>query len=151
MDDYQPGAKYDLAETCVASISVEELQTLSDNKSSPLSLNTKLTYGEIRGSTKLRSCLAGLYSSKAPKPLPINNVLVTPGAIAANHLVLTTLIQPGDHVICQYPTYQQLYSVPEALGAEVSLWKSNEKDKWRLDIAQLKESIKANTKLIIIK
>jgi aspartate/methionine/tyrosine aminotransferase len=78
-------------------------------------------------------------------------VLVTNGAIQANFLALYTNIGPGDHVICQYPTYQQLYSVPESFGAEVSLWRSNEEKEWSLDEGELKALIKPNTKLIILK
>jgi len=61
------------------------------------------------------------------------------------------LVGPGDHVICHYPTYQQLYSVPTSLGAEVSLWKSDAGNGWQLDIEELERLIRPNTKLIIIK
>jgi DNA-binding transcriptional MocR family regulator len=83
--------------------------------------------------------------------LPKENILITPGAIQANFLLLYTLVGPGDHVICHYPTYQQLYSVPASMGAEVSLWKSKETDGWQLDLEELKSLIRPNTKLIIIK
>ena len=52
-------------------------------------------------------------------------------------------------MICHYPTYQQLYSVPESLGAEVSLWKAREEKKWQLDVQELKGLIKSNTKLLV--
>ena len=81
----------------------------------------------------------------------MDNLLVTPGAIAANYLVLYTLISKGDHVICHHPTYQQLYSVPESLGAEVSLWKAREERRWQLDIEELKSLVRPNTKMIIVK
>jgi aspartate/methionine/tyrosine aminotransferase len=154
MDKYETTAKYNVAETCSASISVRDLQALcEDPASNPLDgvLDRKLTYGEIRGSNQLRSTLANLYSVKTPTPLPSNNILVTAGAIQANFLLLYTLVGPGDHVICHYPTYQQLYSVPESLGAEVSLWKSKEAEGWKLDLEELKGLIRPNTKLIIIK
>ena len=152
MDEHELTAKYNLAETCSASISVEELQALSANKSSnPLSLSKKLDYGSIKGSEKLRSNLASLYSVKTPTPLPSENVLTTPGAILANFLLIYSLVGPGDHVICVYPTYQQLYSVPASIGAEVSLWRSREQEKWSLDLEELKSLIKPNTKLIILK
>ncbi|KAL4769473.1 hypothetical protein BDW60DRAFT_218885 [Aspergillus nidulans var. acristatus] len=153
MDKYETTAKYNVAETCSASISVRDLQALcEDPASNPLDgvLDRKLTYGEIRGSNQLRSTLANLYSVKTPTPLPSNNILVTAGAIQANFLLLYTLVGPGDHVICHYPTYQQLYSVPESLGAEVSLWKSKEAEGWKLDLEELKGLIRPNTKLIII-
>lgn len=152
MDKYEQHAKYNIAETCCASISVNDLQELSEDKSlSPLDLSTKLTYGAIRGSERLRRTLANLYSVKTPTQLPSDNVLITPGAIQANFLLLYSLVGPGDHVICHYPTYQQLYSVPASLGAEVSLWKSKENDGWKLDLNELKELIRPNTKLIILK
>lgn len=152
MDTHEVTAKYNIAETCCASVSVDYLQNLSEDKSSkPLDLSTQLTYGPIRGSERLRGTLANLYSAKTPSPLPSDNVLITAGAIQANFLLLYSLVGPGDHVICHYPTYQQLYSVPESLGADVSLWKSKESDGWALDTNELKELIRPNTKLIILK
>lgn len=152
MGDHELSAKYNVAETCSAPISINDLTELSEDKSvSPLDPSVKLTYGSIRGSDQLRGTLAHLYSVKASTPLPADNVLVTAGAIQANFLLLYALVGPGDHVICHYPTYQQLYSVPESLGAEVSLWKSKEAEGWKLDIEELKGLIKPNTKLIILK
>ncbi|KAJ5092953.1 hypothetical protein N7456_008814 [Penicillium angulare] len=153
MDKYELTAKYNTAETCCASLSIDDLRELSEDKdTNPLTQlqSTKLTYGAIRGSDKLRQTLANLYSVKTPTALPKDNILVTNGAIQANFLTLYSLVGPGDHVICHYPTYQQLYSVPASLGAEVSLWKSKEEDGWKLDIEELKALVKPNTKLIII-
>ncbi|KAL9619204.1 MAG: hypothetical protein Q9160_006139 [Pyrenula sp. 1 TL-2023] len=151
MDDHETTAKYNIAETCAASVSIDDLVNLSSDKTnSPLSPSTKLVYGAIRGSDALRSTLAGLYSVKAPSVLPSDNILVTPGAIAANFLVFYTLLGAGDHVICHYPTYEQLYQVPKSLGAEVSLWRASEDNKWQLKIDDLKAMIKPTTKLLIL-
>jgi aspartate/methionine/tyrosine aminotransferase len=155
MDSYELTAKYNLAETCCASISIDELLALSEDKTATASQlldSSKVQgYGEIRGSTELRNNLSRLYSSKVGTPLPAENILITPGAIAANHLALYALVGPGDHVICHYPTYQQLYSIPESLGAEVSLWRSKAENKWLPDLEELKALVKPNTKLIVIK
>jgi hypothetical protein len=65
MDEWQPQCKYDIAETCCSSISIDQLQELSEDKSANvLQPAKKLDYGEIRGSNELRSNLARLYSSK---------------------------------------------------------------------------------------
>jgi hypothetical protein len=65
MDTYETGAKYNLAETCSASISLDDLQGLSEEKeANVLSRSAKMTYGAIRGSKDLRINLARLYSSK---------------------------------------------------------------------------------------
>src|SRR6266487_2746282 len=121
MDKYETTPEVlNIAETCAASISIDDLVALCEdpNTPKPLSTFTKLTYGPIRGSDALRKRLASLYSARVSSPLPADNILITPGAISANFLLLYTLIDPGDHVVCMHPTYQQLYTVPTSLGAE---------------------------------
>lgn len=152
MDKHETQAKYNLAETCVASISIGELQELSEDPSAQLiDPSKKLGYGSIRGSEELRSNLARLYSARSTSTLSAENILITSGAIAANMDVFIALLRKGDHVVCHYPTYQQLYEVPASLGAEVSLWKAREENRWELDVEELRGLIKSNTKLIIIK
>ncbi|KAJ4397701.1 hypothetical protein N0V93_001935 [Gnomoniopsis smithogilvyi] len=154
MDKYEttPGV-LNIAETCAASVSVEDLQSFSTDvteRASPLNLSRKLTYGSILGSDLLRERVAALYAENAVKPLPASNILITQGAIAANFLLLYTLVGPRDHVICVYPTYQQLYSVPQSLGAEVSLWKLKEENGYVPDVNELASLVKGNTKMIIL-
>lgn len=151
MDLYEVNAKHNLAETCCASVSLKDLQSLSEQETDIIDFSHKQTYGSIRGSEALRSNIAQLYSSNLANPLTAESVLVTNGAIQANFLALYSIISPGDHVICHYPTYQQLYSVPKSFGAEVSLWKSSEEKGWELDLKELKSLIQPNTKLIILK
>ncbi|KAJ5668201.1 aminotransferase [Penicillium maclennaniae] len=149
MDDYENDAKFNLAETCCASISLNDLLDFSEKPTHLVDFSRKQVYGAIRGSEALRLNIAKLYSSKLAS-LSANQVLVTNGAIQANFLALYSTVNPGDHVICHYPTYQQLYAVPESLGAEVSLWRSKEEDNWRLDLDELRSMIRPSTKLIII-
>ncbi|KAE8339933.1 hypothetical protein BDV24DRAFT_175770 [Aspergillus arachidicola] len=150
MDEYENDAKYNLAETCCASISLNDLMSFSGQQTSIIDYAQKQVYGAIRGSKALRSNIAKLYTTESSDNLSPENVLVTNGAIQANFLALYTNVGPGDHVICHYPTYQQLYSVPEGFGAEVDLWRSKEDAGWQPDLEELKSLIKLNTKLIII-
>ncbi|KAF2109158.1 pyridoxal phosphate-dependent transferase [Lophiotrema nucula] len=152
MDKHENHCAYNIAETCCASISIDELQALSEDKDTRpvFSTSQKLTYGAIRGSDELRSHLARLYSARLPTAFPAENIITTPGAISANYLTAYALLGPGDHVICHYPTYQSLYEVPKQLGAEVSLWKALPENNWTPSIDHLKSLIKPNTKLIII-
>ena len=75
-----------------------------------------LTYGAIEGSQRLRTAIAALYSQQGPA-----DVLVTHGAIGANALVHRALVEPGDRVVALMPTYQQHYSIPLLIGADVRL------------------------------
>ncbi|KAF4541767.1 1-aminocyclopropane-1-carboxylate synthase [Lasiodiplodia theobromae] len=154
MDAHENSAKYNLAETCCASISIEDLQALAEDPSeksvSILTTSEKLTYGAIRGSEALRKNLSNLYSSRATSRLPEDNILITPGAIMANTLVFYALVGPGDHVIVHHPTYQQLYEVPKSLGAEVDLWEAKAEKDWVPDLEELKALVRPNTKLIVV-
>lgn len=151
MERYEttPGV-LNIAETCVASISIEDLVALNSDKNAgaPFSTSTKLTYGAVRGSETLRGRVAAaLYTKDAPTPLPADHVIITQGAIVANFLLFYTLVGPGDHVVCVYPTYQQLYTVPESLGAEVSLWKLKKENGYIPDVRELETLVKSNTKV----
>lgn len=151
MDKYEtiPGV-LNIAETCCASVSVDDLRALSKSQDarSPLDLSRKLTYGAILGSDELRQNIVELYGTEgATKGMSRSSVVVTQGAISANHLVFYSLIGPGDHVISIFPTYQQLYAVPESLGAEVSLWKLKAEDDFLPDVTELQRLIKSNTKV----
>ncbi|KAI9929436.1 hypothetical protein AWENTII_009164 [Aspergillus wentii] len=155
MDDHETSAVHNLAETCCASISLNDLLTLSQSTKTQdtlIDLSQKQVYGAIRGSTALRTNIANLYNDNDnpdAETVCAENILLTNGAIQANFLALYTNVGPGDHVICHYPTYQQLYSVPESFGAEVSLWRSKENG-WGVDLDELRGLIKPNTKLIVI-
>lgn len=152
MDTYETSAKHNLAETCCASISIDDLLALAP-KNDLIDCSQKQTYGAIRGTEALRSNIAKLYSTSGSQiePISAEGILVTNGAIQANFLALYTNVGPGDHVICQYPTYQQLFSVPQSFGADISLWRSEENSGWGMNVEKLKDLVKSNTKMIILK
>jgi len=56
----------------------------------------------------------------------------------------------GDHVIAQYPSYQQLYDWPKTLGAQVDYWQIKEENGWLPAIAELRQMVKPTTKLICL-
>ncbi|KAI0203443.1 PLP-dependent transferase, partial [Astrocystis sublimbata] len=161
MDAYEntPGV-LNIAETCACSISVSQLATLhsknQDGSAPPVvDFSRPMTYGAIRGSEELRQNIAALYTEESGQgdddgPLVQEDIIVTQGAISANHLVFYSLVGPGDHVVCVFPTYQQLYTIPETLGAEVSLWALKAENQYVPDVSKLGRLIKKNTKMIVI-
>ncbi|WP_099975050.1 aminotransferase [Lactobacillus terrae] len=139
-------AKYDLAQSTVKSFSMNELNKLTNSKDLYSDLDKqKMNYGWIEGSPEFKEEVSKLYKNVAPE-----NVLQTNGATGANLLAIYSLIEPGDHVISAYPSYQQLYDIPESLGAEVSYWELKEENGWYPDIDELKKLIKKNTKMICL-
>lgn len=153
MDEYEttPGA-LNVAETCAASVSIDDLVGMcKDPKAQgPIDTRLKLTYGPIPGSNALRERIAAQCSTEDIK-LAAEDIVVTQGAIGANFLALYSLVGPNDHVVCVYPTYQQLYEVPRSIGAEVSLWKLKEEESFVPNVDGLINLIRKNTKVKIFK
>ena len=145
MNEWETRCTYNLAETCVASITVEELLGLSGGSPDDLSglLSMKLTYGDIEGSPRLRTAIANLYANRC-----IEDITVTHGTIAANMLVHKAIVEPGDHVLSIVPTYQQHYSIPKSIQADVTTLALREEDGFLPNLEALKASVKPNTKLI---
>lgn len=64
--------------------------------------------------------------------------------------MLTTIVRPGDHVVAFIPSYQQLYSLPESIGADITLLKLHEENGWLPDIDELREAVNDKTRLICL-
>lgn len=109
-------------------------------------LDTRLGYSEAPGSQALRMALASSYERTGPE-----NILVTNGAIEANYLLFNTLLEPGDEVVAVHPAYQQLFSVPRAIGCEVHpWWVQSTPTGFRYDLPQLHRLVNQRTRLIVI-
>ena len=148
MNEYETGARYNIAETCVDSVSLDELFALTgENKDEFLSkfCKTRLTYGDIWGSNALREGVCKLYRTIQP-----GEVVLTHGAAGANHHVFCSLISAGDRVVSIMPTYQQLYSIPETIGAEVAIMHLKQENNYLPDLDELKALVTPGTKMICI-
>lgn len=147
MNKYENDCIYNLAETCVDALTVDQLLTLAGRKETFMAeiLPMQLSYGPIEGSYALRDLIAGLYETLKPQ-----NTITTHGAIGANALVHETLVEPGDDVISVWPTYQQHYSIPESYGANVQLLKLRPENAYLPDLDELKSMVNGNTRLIVL-
>ena len=148
MNEYETGARYNIAETCVDSVSLDELFALTgESKNEFLSklCAARLTYGDIWGSDALREGVCRLYRTVRP-----DEVVLTHGAAGANHHVFCSLISAGDRVVSIMPTYQQLYSIPEAIGADVAIMHLKQENHYLPDLDELKALVTPGTKMVCI-
>ncbi len=147
MNEWETKCELNLAETCVESLSIEELLLIAGKNETDLSalLPLKMTYGDIKGSVRLRNAIAALYNKQSAL-----NIVVTHGTIGANMLVHKTLVEPGDHVISIVPTYQQHYSIPKSIGADIEFLRLHEEAGWLPDLDELQKLTVRDTKLIAL-
>ncbi|MBP3494290.1 MAG: aminotransferase [Oscillospiraceae bacterium] len=148
MNEYEINARYNIAETCVDSISVDELfELIGGGKEAFLEkfCARRLVYGDILGAPAFKRGVCSLY-----KTISEDEVITTHGAAGASHHVFFSIVEPGDRVISIMPTYQQLYSIPESYGADLHLLHLKQENDYLPDLDELRALVTPDTKLICI-
>ncbi len=148
MNDYEVGAKYNIAETCVDSVSLDELFELTGLDQAAFWKEfsaRRLTYGDIFGAPEFREGVCKLYKTVEP-----DQVLPCHGAAGANHHVFYTLAEPGDHIVTLLPTYQQLYSIPQSFGADVEILRLSKESGYQPDMEALRKAVTPGTRMICL-
>ncbi len=147
MTTYETRVEYDLAESGIHPLTTAELLAFDADPERRMRelLAIPLNYSEARGTDELRTRIADTY-----RDLTSDDVLVTTGAIEANYLIFNALLQPGDHVVSIYPAYQQLYTVPEAIGCEVSCLEIREENHYQYDLDELARLVNTRTRMIVV-
>ena len=137
-------AKYHMTASDIESLCISELLDLASPEDREAFEQQWLGYTETYGHPELREQIAKTYDSASSE-----NVLCFAGAEEGVYTAMRTLLDKNDHAIIVVPNYQAAETVPLQI-CEVSGVPLNENDNWSLDIDQLKNLIKPNTKLISI-
>lgn len=149
MTRHETHVRYDIAESGILPLSTEDLLAFEppDRRDETLKslLQLPLGYSEARGTAALRGMLAATYARGDAE-----HILVTTGAIEANYLLFNVLLDAGDHMIAPFPAYQQLYSVPAAIGCDVSLWHVGPDTNYQYDVDALERLVTPRTKVIVV-
>ncbi len=80
-------------------------------------LNGRLGYTEVPGNPELRKVISELYATMKQK-----NIIVHAGAQEPIFNFMNVLLNNENHVISQFPIYQSLFEVANAIGCKVSKW-----------------------------
>ena len=140
--------KYNFGSSCVKAFTVEELFSFIGGDVDVFLKEIRgmsLHYGHFFGLERLRVALSKLYKKATP-----DRVLTVHGGTGANSTVMTELLSPADSVVAFVPNYQQHYSIPESLGAEVRYLELKEENGYMPDLTELASLIDANTKMITL-
>lgn len=145
LDKHEFSAPYLLTQSDCESMSIKELLGFEKDAEERF-LNSRLGYTEVSGNPELRKVISELYTAMKPK-----NIIVHAGAQEPIFNFMNVLLDKGDHVISQFPTYQSLFEVANAIGCEVSKWTIEQSENgWVTDINKLEQLIQPNTKLIVL-
>jgi aspartate/methionine/tyrosine aminotransferase len=133
-----------LTESGVHPIRLDELLGEDGEKVAEL-LETEINYPHVNGNPELRENIAALYDGAG-----VENVLVTVGAAEANNIIMQTLMEPGDELLTQTPTYKQVWGLAGNAGNEVRSFRMVSEDGWALDVDGLNAGVTDKTRIIAV-
>ena len=92
----------------------------------------------------LRERIAARYD------VSVDRVVAADGTSMANFLAMAALIQPGDEVLIEHPTYELLVGAASFLGATIKRFERKSSDAFRLDPAAIEAVLTPKARLIVI-
>src|SRR5262249_50701181 len=80
----------------------------------------------------------------------VDRVVHAQGTSMANHLAMAALLEPGDEMLVEEPTYEALLAVAEYLGAKVQRFPRRFEAGFQVDPREVERAITPRTRLIVI-
>lgn len=108
-------------------------------------LDLRMDYAPIYGNEKLREQISELYSN-----VEKDNVLITSSTSEANMIGVNTVVNNGDEVVVQLPTFMQVPGLIEAIGTRIRWYYLEEEDNFELNIDKLNEQVTSKTRVIAL-
>jgi aspartate/methionine/tyrosine aminotransferase len=137
-------ARFHMTASDAESMSLAELLSLAAPDDREAFERLWLGYTPTFGGEALRHAVASTYSAVSAE-----NVLAFAGGGEAIYVALHALLGPDDHAIVVTPTYQSLETITLSLSAVTGV-SLHADDGWKLDLNEVRDRIKPNTKLIAI-
>lgn len=107
-------------------------------------------YGQVNGMPQFREALAKKVSNLFGGNFKQENIIVTPGARYGVYLAITTLLNPGDEIIVVEPAWPAYRDCAVNAGIKVRTIKSSIENGWEPSIADIKNAISLNSKMIVL-
>jgi aspartate/methionine/tyrosine aminotransferase len=133
----RPKVKYDLASSGILNLPFAELNA----KLSDLELHGDNAYGY----RPLVDALAARC-----QVAPENVVTISGGGSMANHLAMATMLEHGDEVLIERPTYEPILTVAEYLGAKIKRFPRKFEDSYKVNLEEITKEVTTRTRLIVL-
>lgn len=131
------GALYNLATSGVADCTLADLD---------VNLNALSLHGpNVYGFPPLVECVAARLAVD-----PGCVVMPGGGCSFANHLAMAAVLQAGDEVLVEDPTYELLLATLGYLGARVRRFARRHQDRYSLDVGAVVAGLTASTRLVVL-
>ena len=130
-------ARYNLANSGLLGCTFDELGA------DPGDLRLNGAYPD--GLPALREAIAERYGIASEQ-----QVVLAQGTSGANFLALATLVEPGEEVLVEVPTYEPILAALAFLGARARRFARRPEDGWRPDLDELGQGLAAGARLVVL-
>jgi aspartate/methionine/tyrosine aminotransferase len=130
------GARFNLATSGLANVKLSELRADLDE----LEITSDFGYGYPPLVTAL-AARVGVSS---------DSLVTAAGTSFANHLAMAALIDPGDEVLIEHPTYEPLLALARYLGAVIKRFPRSFEEGFGLSVENVAKGLTARTRLIVL-
>ena len=80
----------------------------------------------------------------------VDRVVHAQGTSMANHLAMAVLLEPGDEVLIEEPTYEALLAAARYLGAKIRRFPRKFEEGFQVDPREVERAVSPRTRLIVI-
>lgn len=133
----RPKVKYDLALSGILNLPFADLEV----KLSDLELHGDNAYGYAP--------LLNVLAKHCQIP-PESVVTVSGGTSMANHLAMAALIEHGDEVLIEQPTYEPILALANYFGARIQRFSRLFENNYAIDVDEVAQKISDRTRLIVL-
>jgi aspartate/methionine/tyrosine aminotransferase len=77
-------------------------------------------------------------------------VVAADGTSMANHLAMAALLEPGDEVLFEQPTYGLLLDLASFLGAQITRFQRRPENGFAIDLDEIEHALTPQTRLIVL-
>jgi aspartate/methionine/tyrosine aminotransferase len=129
-------ARFNLATSGIANLQMTDLCASIDD--------LEITGDSGYGYEPLKEALATRLDVEAAA------IVTAAGTSFANHLAMAALIEPGDEVLLEHPTYEPLLALARYLGADVKRFRRRYEDDFQILPAEVEQNTTSRTRLIVL-
>ena len=133
---YHASARYNLANSGILGCDLNDLTITLDD--------VAINGPNHEGYAPLKEAIATKYGVKP------ENVVPAQGTSMANFLAMATVVERGDEVLIEQPTYEPMLAALRYLGAEVKRFSRRIENGYQIDLDELQQLITPRTRLIVI-
>lgn len=131
----QSAARFNLCNSGLANLRLKDLRVSMDD--------LEITDGGY-GYAPLLEAIGERYE------VEVDSIVTAAGTSFANHLAMATLIDPGDEVLFEQPTYEPMLATALYLGANVKRFARRFEDRFEINVEEVERHVGPETRLIVV-